>query len=561
MPEAKAPASVVKTADATALPDTGHPRRWAILGVLVVSLLVVVLDNTVLNVALRTIADPVLGLGATQSQLEWSINSYTLVFAGLLFTLGVLGDRVGRRRLLVAGLAIFGLASLASAYSQSPGQLIGARAVMGLGAAAVMPATLSIISNVFDPRERARAIGVWAGAVGLGVAIGPIVGGALLEHFWWGSVFLINVPIVVAGIVAIALLVPESRDPNASRLDVIGVALSIVGLGALVYGIIGGGDHGFGAWTAWLPIVAGAAVLATFVWWELRVKYPSLDVRLFRDRRFSASVGSMGLVFFAAMGTFFFMSFYLQLVRGWSPLQSGLMLTPFAVAQLVFAPRSSALVKRYGPKLVSAAGLALVGLALLGFAFVTASTSAWIVGALFFLQGAGMANVMPPATESIMASLPREKAGVGSAIGNTVRQVAGALGIAILGSVLSAAYRSRIDGHLTVLPTPSRGPAGESISATYGAAEKLAAAGNRAAGPLVEAANTAFVNAMHYAAFGSAIVAAIGVIVVLRWLPARSGGATPIIPADHRNSGTGRRDTDEFGGSDTVEGVRELAEA
>ena len=310
----KAPAT--KSADAIALPNTGHPRRWAILGVLVVSLLVVVLDNTVLNVALRTIADPVHGLGATQSQLEWSINSYTLVFAGLLFTLGVLGDRLGRRRMLTAGLLVFGLASLASAYSHSPGQLIGARALMGLGAAAVMPATLSIISNVFDPRERGKAIGIWAGAVGLGVAIGPIVGGALLERFWWGSVFLINVPIVIAGVAAIAWLVPESRDPKASKLDVIGVALSIVGLGALVYGIIDGGDHGFGSWTAWLPIVAGAIVLATFVWWERRVAFPSLDVRLFRDRRFSASVASIGLVFFAAMGTFFFMSFYLQLVRG-----------------------------------------------------------------------------------------------------------------------------------------------------------------------------------------------------------------------------------------------------
>jgi len=532
----KAPAT--KSADAMALPNTGHPRRWAILGVLVVSLLVVVLDNTVLNVALRTIADPVHGLGATQSQLEWAINSYTLVFAGLLFTLGVLGDRIGRRRMLTAGLLVFGLASLASAYSHSPGQLIGARALMGLGAAAVMPATLSIISNVFDPRERGKAIGIWAGAVGLGVAIGPIVGGALLERFWWGSVFLINVPIVIAGVAAIAWLVPESRDPKASKLDVIGVALSIVGLGALVYGIIDGGDHGFGSWTAWLPMVAGAIVLATFVWWERRVAFPSLDVRLFRDRRFSASVASIGLVFFAAMGTFFFMSFYLQLVRGWSPLESGLMLTPFAVAQLVFAPRSSSLVKKWGPKAVSAGGLTLVALALLGFAFVSATTPWWIVGLLFFVQGAGMANVMPPATESIMASLPREKAGVGSAISNTVRQVAGALGIAILGSVLSAAYRSRIDSHLGAVPANTRGAAGESISATYGAAEGLTAAGSRAAGSVIEAANSAFVTAMHYAAFGSAIVAVLGVIVVLRWLPARAGGVAPVIPAHEAPAGT-----------------------
>jgi EmrB/QacA subfamily drug resistance transporter len=435
--------------------------------------------------------------------------------------------------MLTAGLIVFGIASLASAYSHSPGQLIGARALMGLGAAAVMPATLSIISNVFDPRERAKAIGIWAGAVGLGVAIGPIVGGALLERFWWGSVFLINIPIVIAGVAAVALLVPESKDPNVKRLDVVGVALSIVGLGALVYGIIDGGDHGFGSWTAWLPIAAGAIVLATFVWWERRVAFPSLDVRLFKDRRFSASVGSMGLVFFAAMGTLFFMSFYLQLVRGWSPLESGLMLTPFAVAQLIFAPRSSNLVKKYGPKAVSAGGLGLVALALVGFALVTATTPWWVIGALFFVQGVGMANVMPPATESIMASLPREKAGVGSAIGNTVRQVSGALGIAILGSVLSAAYRSRIDDHLGAVPANARGAAGESISATYGAAESLAAHGSKAVGPVIAAANDSFVTAMHFAAAGSAIVAVLGVLVVLRWLPARSGGVTPVIPADH----------------------------
>src|SRR3954468_21353276 len=210
--------------------NTGHPRRWAILGVLVVSLLVVVLDNTVLNVALRTIADPVDGLGATQGQLEWAINPYTLVVAGLLFTAGVIGDRIGRRRVLMISLVLFGLASLASAYAHDPGQLIAARALMGIGGAGVMPATLSIISNVFDPRERARAIGVWAGAVGLAVPLGPIVAGLLLERYWWGSVFLINVPIVIAGLIAIALLVPESRDPRPGRIDIGGVLLSIAGL-------------------------------------------------------------------------------------------------------------------------------------------------------------------------------------------------------------------------------------------------------------------------------------------------------------------------------------------
>src|SRR5215475_8964287 len=448
--------SVTSTSSAasspTPLASSGHPRRWAILGVLVVSLLVVVLDNTVLNVALRTIADPVRGLGASQSDLEWAINSYTLVFAGLLFTWGVLGDRIGRRRMLLAGMVMFGLASLASAYAQNAGQLIGARALMGIGGAAVLPATLSIISNVFDPRERGKAIGVWAGAVGLAVAIGPVVGGVLLEHFWWGSVFLINVPIVAIGVAAILWLVPESRDPERRRMDLLGVALSIVGLVGLVYGIIAGGDHGFGDWRSWGSIIVGVAVLAGFVWWERSIPFPSLDVRLFRSPSFSAAIGGVGLVFFAAMGTLFFIAFYLQLVRGYSPLQAGLLFTPFAVAQLVFAPRSAAMVRRFGPKAVCAAGLGLVAIALVGFSTLGEHTPIWLAGLYFFIQGVGMANVLPPVTESIMASLPREKAGVGSAVSNTVRQVSGALGVAVLGSVLSAVYRSRIGDHLGTLP-------------------------------------------------------------------------------------------------------------
>jgi len=507
--------------------DTGHPRRWAILGVLVVSLLVVVLDNTVLNVAMRTIADPVRGIGASQADLEWAINSYTLVFVGLLFTFGVLGDRIGRRRMLTAGLVLFGLSSLASAYADSPTQLIWARALMGVGAAAIMPSTLSIISNVFDPRERAKAIGVWAGAVGLGVAIGPVVGGLLLETYWWGSVFLINVPIIVVGIVAVALIVPESRDPNPGRVDLGGVLLSIAGLVTLVYGIIDGGEHGFDRPRALGSILVGLAILAAFVWFERRSDHPSLDVRLFRDPRFSAAVGSVGLVFFAALGTLFFLAFYLQLVRGYSPLQAGLLMTPFAAAQLIFAPRSAAMVKRYGPKAVCAVGMALVTIGLAGFAFVGTVTPIWIVGALAFVQGAGMANVMPPATESIMSSLPRERAGVGSAVSNTVRQVGGALGVAVLGSVLAAVYRNGIGDSVSGLPVPARDAASESISGAYGVAEQAGSAGRG----LIAAANDSFVGAMHWAAAGSAFVALLGILVVLRWLPRRSAPHGPTEPA------------------------------
>jgi DHA2 family multidrug resistance protein-like MFS transporter len=498
--------------------NTGHPRRWAILGVLVISLLVVVLDNTVLNVALRTLADPARGLGASQGELEWSINSYTLVFAGLLFTFGVLGDRFGRKRFLLVGLGLFGLSSLLSAYAQDPGQLVAARALMGIGGAAIMPVTLSIISNVFDPRERGRAIGIWSGAVGLGVAIGPILGGALLENYWWGSVFLINVPVVLIGLVAVALLVPESRDPRPGRIDVVGVLLSVIGLVGLSYGIIDGGEHGFGRPLVWAEIVGGLAVLAAFVAYELRISFPSLDVRLFRVPRFAAPVAVVGLVFFAAMGVMFFSSFYLQLVRGYSPLQTGLLFLPFAAAQLVFAPRSAAMVKLYGPKAVSAAGLVLTVATLGAFAFVGAETPIWIVAVIFFVQGVGMANIMPPAMESIMSSLPRERAGVGSAVSNTVRQVGGALGVAVLGSVLAGVYRGQIEPTTRALPGSARDAANESISGAYGVAGRLGAPGQQ----IIDAANDAFVSAMHWAALLSAVFAAVGILVVLRWMPGRS---------------------------------------
>jgi EmrB/QacA subfamily drug resistance transporter len=501
----------------------GHPRRWVILGVLVISLLVVVLDNTVLNVALRTIADPRHGLGATQSELEWAINSYTLVFAGLLFTAGILADRLGRRITLIAGLATFGLASLISAYADTAGQLIAARALMGLGAAAVMPATLSIIANVFEPRERGRAIGVWAGAVGLGVAIGPIVGGLLLEHFWWGSVFLINVPIAAAGVVLAAVLVPESRDPKPGRIDLLGVLLSIVGLSLLTYGVIKGGEDGFGDTLAWTTIAGGIVVIAAFVLWERRVAFPSLDVRLFANRQFSVSTGMIGLVFFAAMGAMFFAAFYLQLVRGYGPLASGALFVPFAVGQMVFAPRSAAMVKRYGPRVVSVAGLLLVAAGLAIWLVVGADTPIWIVGAAFFLMGVGMANVMPPATEAIMAALPREKAGVGSAVSNTIRQLGGALGVAALGAVLSSVYRSDLGDAADGLPPAAAEAARESISGAYGVADGLGAGGPA----LIGSANESFLTAMHYAAVGSTVFALLGVVVALLWMPGKRPAGAP----------------------------------
>jgi EmrB/QacA subfamily drug resistance transporter len=509
--------------------------------VLVVSLLVVVLDNTVLNVALKVLSDPQHGLGATQGQLEWAINSYTLVFAGMLFTFGVLGDRLGRKKILIGGLVLFALTSLVSAYAHNPGQLIAARAVMGMAGAAIMATTLPIITNVFDPRERAKAIGTWAGAVGIGVALGPIVGGALLENFWWGSIFMINLPIIAVGLVFVTTIVPDSKNPTPGRVDLPGVLLSIVGLAALVYGIIEGGESGFDTMSVWAWIALGVAALAAFVWWENRTDHPSLDVSLFRIPRFSAAVSLVGISFFAAMGVFFFISFYLQLVRGYTPLQTGLLMLPFAAAQLVFAPMSASMVKRFGGKAVSAFGISVVSLATLGYLLMDETSPLWIVVLMFFVFGMGMANIMPPATESIMASLPREKAGVGSAVNNTVRQVGGALGVAILGSVLSSVYRSNMDSTVASLPpqapAQARDAIGESVAGAHAVAENLAGTPFASFAPtLVKAADAAFVTAVHAAAIGSAIVGLIGLLVVLKWLPGKPKAAAPVLTEERARS-------------------------
>ncbi|WP_333768129.1 MFS transporter [Streptomyces sp. IBSBF 2435] len=502
-----------------AVPEAIHRRRWAILTVLLFSLLVVVLDNSILNVAMKTIAQPKpTGLGATQSQLEWAINSYTLVFAGILFTAGLLGDRLGRKKVLLAGMLIFGVGSALSAVSSSAGELIAWRGLMGIGGAFIMPATLAIIMNVFQREEQPKAIGIWAGVVGLGIAVGPITGGLLLQHFWWGSVFLVNVPIVVAGLIAMFILVPDSKDPKPGRLDPVGVGLSVAGLVLLVYGIIKGGQAGdFTEPEVWATSVAGLLILAGFVWYEKRSDHPALDVTYFKNRQFSASVAAIGLIFFALMGVTFFMVFYIQSVRGYSALQSGLLLLPLAAAQMVFAPRARLLVDKFGARAVCTGGMAMTGLAFLGFLLLDTDTPIWVMEVLFFLMGAAMAHVMPPATVMIMSALPREKAGSGSAVNNVFRQVGGAIGVAVLGSVMSTVYRDSIRGHLDSLPAPARHSAGESIEATLGVAAKLGPKGQ----VLVEPAHHAFIHAMHVTAAASGGAALFGALIVLFYLPAK----------------------------------------
>ncbi|WP_327702502.1 MFS transporter [Streptomyces decoyicus] len=524
------------------IPERIHRRRWAILSTLMLSLLIVVLDNSILNVAMKTIATPApIGLGATQSELEWAINSYTLVFAGLLFTAGLLGDRLGRKRVLLLGLAVFGAGSVLAGISQSPTELIVFRAVMGLGGALVMPATLAILMNVFEREEQPRAIGIWAGGVGIAIAVGPIAGGLLLDHFWWGSVFMINGPVVLIALVAMLILVPDSKDPHPGRLDPLGVLLSVVGLVLLVYGIIRGGQLAdFTGPQVVGTIVGGLAVLIVFVVHQKRSDHPSIDISYFRKPAFSAAIAAIALVFFALMGVSFFTVFYIQSVRGYTPFQAGLLFLPLAAAQMIFAPRARLAVDRYGARATCTFNMLVVAVTMLGMLLLGTDTPIWILEALFFLQGAGMAHIMPPATVAIMQSLPLEKAGSGSALNNVFRQVGGTLGVAVLGSLLSTSYRDGMQDKLDALPgvpAAARHAAGESIEATHGLADTMGPAGRS----LTAAADDAFIHAMHITALGSVVVALIGAVVAVAFLPGKMAPAPQAAePQDERKAGVER---------------------
>jgi MFS family permease len=475
----------------------GYERRWWVLATMIVCLLMVIMGNTILNVALPTLQRE---LSATQGELQWAIDSYILVFAGLLFSWGVVGDRIGRRKVLLAGLTIFAIGSVLAAFSGSAIELIVWRALMGVGGAAVQPATLPVNTNVFPPGERGRAIAVWAGAAGIAVAGGPLAGGLVLEHFWWGAVFLLGVPVAAVGVAGILLVVPESKDPAPGRLDVPGVLLSIAALGGLVYGIIrGGGGAGWTTPGVLGPLAGGAVLLALFIWWQRRTTHPALDITLFRNPAFSASAAALALNFFALQGATFYLVFYLQGVRDYSPLHSGAALIPTAIGMAVMAPPSSRLAERLGAKLVVASGFLLVAIS--------------------------FAGIIAPATEAIMAVVPREKAGAGAAVNNSVRQVGGALGVAILGSVMATAYAARLGDAVDGLPAESRDQARESIVATLGAVER-AQGGDaevaRSAAGVVGPARDALVGAMHLTALGTAGAALVATTVVLLWMPGRS---------------------------------------
>jgi EmrB/QacA subfamily drug resistance transporter len=493
-----------------------HARRWFTLATLCLSLLIIVMDNTILNVAIPSLMDD---LGATNSQVQWILDSYILVFAGLLLTTGTLSDRYGRKGALQLGIVWFGLGSAAAALSTTSTQLIAARAFMGVGGALIMPATLSILTNVFrDPKERGRAIAIWAGFSGLGVAIGPMTGGFLLEHFSWSSVFWVNLPIGIAALVAGYFFVPRSRNPVRGKLDPVGAALSIVALVSLVYSIIEGPALG---WTD-VKVVGGFAVgvlaLATFVGWELRVSEPMLPMTIFGNPRFSAANAAITITFFALFGSLFLMTQYWQSVHGYSPFEAGVRVIPHALTMMIAAPLSARFVERFGTKRVVTSGLLIIMSAVLALSFITTHTDYWKVISLFCLMSVGMGMTMAPSTESIMGSLPREKAGIGSALNDTTRQVGGALGVAVIGSVVSSAYAGKLD---TVaarfgLEGDSLHQAQDSLSGALRVSPGLGADAARFA----EEARATFVDAFSTGLRFGALVLLLGVLIVWRFLPA-----------------------------------------
>ena len=513
--------------------EEAYRRRWAILVVLCVSLLIIVLDNSILNVAIPTL---IRDLHASNSQVQWMIDSYTLVFAGLLLTMGAMGDRYGRRGALQMGYLMFGLGSLASAFATTAGQLIATRAFMGIGGALIMPATLSIITNVFPPKERGRAIGVWAGTAGIGVALGPLTGGFLLGHFYWGSIFLVNLPIVIFGVVAGFLLIPTSKDPSAPKLDPVGALLSIAALVTIVYAVIEAPNRGWTAPFTLATLAVGFILLGIFVSWERRSDHPMLDVEFFRNPRFSAANAAITLTFFAMFGSIFLLTQYLQFTKGYTPLESGVRMLPYAITMMIVAPTSSRVVERFGSKFTIALGLGLAALALVVMTGLTVDTSYLDIAWRFVILAAGMGLVMAPATDSVMGSLPLAKAGVGSAVNDTTRQVGGALGVAIIGSVVSSVYGSKISDFFvgTRAPKAAVDVAKNSLGGAFGVADNLrrqAVPNARAlAASLEHVANQAFVEAFRWGSRVGAVMLIVGVCIVLRWLPARAHDVTEPTP-------------------------------
>ncbi|MFE9634690.1 MFS transporter [Streptomyces sp. NPDC006463] len=484
-------------------------RRRLILGVLVFAQLLIWLDGTILSTAFETLSDPVRGLGATPGQLQWATGAYTLAFAGLMFTGGTLGDRFGHRNTLLAGMALFGVASAVAAYATTPGQLIAGRAVMGVGAALLVPATMAVVSWTFEPAERPAAFGRLSSFAGVGLAAGPILAGALLARFWWGSVFLVNVPVVVLGLGFIARYVPNSRSPQVRRLDPAGMLLSTAGLGFLTYGLIRAGqDASFAQPHVWGWTAAGIALIAAFVVTELRIAHPSFDPRLLAQRRFAAGNITLMMVFLAMTAGSFYLAFYLQGARQYSAFHASLLALPGALGVVVGSPVAVRLARRTSVRLVSSISLTVAALAMGSLAlFGTATPIAWY-SAVMLVQGTSIGMVIAPVTGAVLGSLSPERSGAGGAVNSTLRQTGSVLGIAAGGTITSIVYQRSIDGSLTGLPDAVRRQA--HVSAEL--ARHVAAATHDT--QLAAAADAAFLHAMHVGALWTAGFALIGAAVL-----------------------------------------------
>lgn len=492
----------------------GHPRRWWVLVVLCLSLLVLAMDNTILNVALPTL---VRDLDASSSDLQWIVDSYVLAFAGLLLIAGSMGDRFGRKRALLIGYVIFGASSLLAAYSGSASHLIGTRVLMGIGGAIIMPSTLSILVNVFPRAERPRAIAIWTAMAAIGIPLGPVAGGWLLEHYWWGSIFLVNIPLLVAALLIGLWIIPESRDPQAPRIDVVGGALSALGLTALVYAIIEAPSEGWFAISTIGVFAAAVVLLAIFVVWELRIDYPMLNMNFFKNPRFSAGSAAVSLVFFALFGSIFLLTQHLQFVMGYTPLEAGVRIIPVAVGVAIGTALSQRLLGRLGTKMVVSAGLMIVALGLLYGSTLTVDSSYSVVAGMLLLASFGMGLAMAPATDAIMAAVPEENAGVGSAVNDTTRQVGGALGVAVLGSVFSTIFEDNVTKLTAGLPPEAASAAQSSIGGALEVARRI---GGEVGLSLASGAQRGFVDGMTTAMLAGASVAVVGAAVAFFFLPA-----------------------------------------
>ncbi|MFJ5803028.1 MFS transporter [Streptomyces decoyicus] len=431
--------SVASDATSTALQPPGRSAtRWLTLAVICLAQLTVILDNTVLNVAIPSLTED---LGATTADVQWMINAYSLVQSGLLLTAGNSADRYGRKKMLVVGLSLFGVASLGAALAQSPGQLVAARAGMGIGGALLVTTTLAVVMQIFDDEERPRAIGIWSSVNSLGFAAGPLIGGSLLDHFWWGSLFLVNLPVAVIALTAVVFLVPESSSRGGAPLDLLGALLSMIGMVGVVFAIISGPMDGWLSGRVLISAAIGVIGLAAFALWELHVPHPMLDMHFFRNRRFIGAVSGGILVAFGMGGSMFLLTQHLQLVLGYGPLDAGLRMAPLAVTVILinFTGLGARLIPRFGTPGMIVSGMSLLAA---GLAAVSLMGGAGYGGMLLGLvvMGVGIALAMPTMANAIMSAIPPAKAGVGAGVNGTLMEFGQGLGVAVLGAVLNSRF-------------------------------------------------------------------------------------------------------------------------